>query len=152
MPPISIRPAVQDPTAQAEKTIQRATNAAGDWLAGIKSPRRDPKAQAIKGNATYKNAMQVALAADAYLHGVQNMDVDAMLATLDLLGTGVYTAGLAARKSKLVAKLTKMAPLLTAHKAKMDSMPTATDSDRQAKMIANLQGMKEIGKQLAGIR
>jgi hypothetical protein len=59
---------------------------------------------------------------------------------------------LAARKSKLVAKLTKMAPLLTAHKAKMDSMPTATDSDRQAKMIANLQGMKEIGKQLAGIR
>jgi hypothetical protein len=130
--------------------VQRASAAGETWKAGVLSPRKSPKAQAIASNARYKGQMQAAIAADSYLHGVQNIDEDAMAATVNALGAGVYTQGIAARLPKIQASLEKMQPMKAALKATIDAMANVTDADREARMLSNKRGMQSIGKMMRG--
>jgi len=150
MPPITVRPSGFDSAAIAKKTTDRAQAAGQDWLTGVLNPRKDPKAAAIASNAHYKQSMQTALNEDAFLKGVQGIDLDQMATTINALGASVYTQGVAARQAKLAAAWQKYGPLLGDLQARVNAMPNVTDADRENKAIAMMRGLKLIKKQLRG--
>jgi hypothetical protein len=121
-------------------------NAAGSrWVEGIKNPRRDPQQAALKATARYKEQTLKAINEGRYEQGVAAYSVDQMIATVDALGANVYTQGVATRVHKIEAAQGVLLPLMARHLATIDAMPAVTDADREARMLANMRGMKQVG-------
>lgn len=147
-PPGELLPSVE---SWVEKQVTRTTAAGEAWKEGVKNPRRDPVAQAKKSNTKYKNAVQAALASDKWLRSLDKIDPNQVAATVEALGAGVFTQGVSARRGKIAAAIGKLRPLLLTHMTANDAMPGDTPEQREAKMIANLRGMRSIGAKLRGM-
>jgi hypothetical protein len=133
------------------KQLQR-TLAAGDaWLRGVQSPRRNAKDGALKAVQKYKNAMQASLSSGKWEKSIAKIDDAVTQAVIAALGPGVFTQGVKARTQKIQAALEKLRPLLLSHTQAIAAMPDNTDAEREAKMIANLRGMRGIGAKLRGM-
>jgi len=148
--PVSLSPRIPEASTMVGKLIDNATNAGQRWVDNTSSPRKDPIAGMKKSNAKYKGAMQASLSADTWLKGVNNIDEAAMYETIKTLGAGVFTQGLSARKAKIEKIFTKMRPMMVALAQTLDAMPTDTDAQREAKMIAAKRGMQAVGVKMQG--
>jgi hypothetical protein len=148
--PVSLAPRIPEASTMATKLVDNATAGGQHWVDGTLNPRKDPIAAMKRSVAKYTNAVQAALANKSWEKGVNNIDEAGMYETIRTLGSGVFTAGLAARKGKIERVFAKMRPFLVALAGTLDAMPTDTDQQREAKMIAAKRGMQEIGKKMAG--
>jgi len=149
--PVNLSPRIPEAADMAAKLVGNATNAGERWLANVQSPRKDPIA-AMKASATkYKNRMAEALSQGLWERGVANINEAEMYATIKALGAGVFTTGLAARTGKITAVFAKLRPMLVALAGTLDAMPTDTDAQREAKLLAARRGMIAIGKKMKGL-
>jgi hypothetical protein len=124
--------------------LRNAGNAGQDWLNGVQNPRRSPTAAAKAAVGKWKNNMQKAIADGRYEKGLAKSSDAQIIATATKVGPAGYTSGIQARQDKIQAAIQILQPKLTAHLAKIDAMPQDTDQQREAKMIANLQGMRAL--------
>jgi hypothetical protein len=148
--PINIRPIVPEASDWAA-SMQAGAAAAGEkWKAGVLNPRRNPKEEALKANASYKNGVQAALAEDRYAKGVATINLDEMAETVTALGGGVFTAGVAARKGKIERKIGQMRPLVVAAVNAVHALPKDTRDQRRARVLANMDAFESVGKKLRG--
>jgi len=150
--PVNLAPRIPEASTMSAKLVGNAQANAANWLANVLAPRKSPVAEMKKSSAKYKTRMQESLAAGDWDRGVANIDEGEMYATINALGSAVFTQGLAAREPKITRVFGKMRPLLLALTAQLDAMPTDTDGQREAKMIAAKRGMQALGKQLRGTR
>jgi hypothetical protein len=146
--PVTIGPRVLTGADWAKKQIARAQAAGADWLAGVKAPSREPLAAAAEANARWKNSVQAALAEDRFLKGVKSADEASMYATIEAGGAAVFTEGIRRREAKITRKVAALRELVLAAVTALDKMDTSTDAARKAKMTANYDAMKAVGKAL----
>lgn len=142
------------PNAQEMTTrmIQGATNNAEKWLDHTLNPTKNPKQQALKANGKYKARMQESIQQDSWAKGVQGYDEEAAVQAIRNAGTGAYVNGIQSRETKIRGKMEPYLRELGTHVQKLDAMPTDTAQQAEAKMLENLRGMRQIGKNLKGAR
>lgn len=149
--PINTGPRIPTAADWAEKQITR-TQAAGDaWQKGMNAPKKDPVAAAIAAKDKYNNSMQKVIQEDRFAKGLMQVDSQSIADSVNALGPQVFTNGVAARAPKIRRKVAMVREKLTVHVDTMDALPTATPEQREAKMIANLRGMRKIGDDLKGV-
>jgi len=148
--PITLAPRVASAADQVTKLVSNATNAGQLWVTNTLRPKKDPLARAKASVTKYKNAMQASLTEDRYAKGLATVDEGAMQATIQAIGASGFVNGITARTAKITNKFAKLQPLQVALANQLDAMPTDTDAQREAKMLAAKRGMQAIGKQLKG--
>jgi hypothetical protein len=148
--PITLAPRVASAADQVSKLVSNATNAGERWVANTLRPKKDPLARAKASVTKWRNAMQEAITGGRYEKGLAATDEAAMQATIQAIGSAGFVSGITARQAKITRKFGQLQPLQVALANQLDAMPTDTDAQREAKMLAAKRGMQAIGKQLAG--
>jgi len=132
-------------TPAAERTANMLAGVqanAQKWQAHVLAPKRNPKQAALAANQKYKNAMTEAIQQDRFAKGISNYDEDAAIATIQQIGATNLVNGVAARQPKIERANQALDAKLAAHLRSIDAMPTNTPQEREAKMLANLRGMR----------
>jgi hypothetical protein len=136
------------PEESVKRMIEGAGNAAGRWEQGIQNPRKDFKTAAIAAKDKYVKRTQEALADDRWAKGMGQVDSSAAIATALARGGGSISEGMRARQPKILRRVTKYFGLLAPHIDAMDRLPTTSAADADNKMLANVRGMRDIGKKM----
>lgn len=143
--------AVTPPDKWAKKMLERSANAGQDWLDGVKNPSRDPAQAAVKAAPKWKQKMQDAIASGKWEKKMAKVNGAEIAAAAERAGPSAYTQGIANRSEKITRVIADLQPRVSALQNKINSLPDVTDADREKKMIENMRGMKQIGKDRAGI-
>ncbi len=130
--------------------LQGAANAGDKWLRGIKAPSRDPKAAAKAAETKWAARTTQAIQEKRFGKGIDGYNLDDAIATAEKVGGAGYAAGVANREAKIRAKVSKLQPLVVAAKRTLDAMPSDTDAQAEAKAVAAIKLMREIGKTMRG--
>lgn len=149
--PITLGPPVISPEEWAEKQVKNASAAAQEWLKNVKRPRRDPLKAAIAAAPKRAEKVRQALEEKKWEKAMAKVDEDVMYAVIDAVGAEGYRRGVEARKSKVVARVKELQPMVTVLKKEIEAMPDVTDADREARLLAARRGMIAIGKKRRGL-
>lgn len=89
-------------TAQqsAQKFVERASGASGDYVAGASSTSKDQSARAIGAKEIYKSALTASFGRDAYAKGLQKSGKSGWLDGVTKKGAERYAGGVAVSASK----------------------------------------------------
>jgi hypothetical protein len=150
--PIQLGPRLPSAEEWAAEQIQGAANKADKWLAKTTRPRKNFKEEALKPDARkrYKDSMQKVIAEDRHAGGMENVDVDETMDIIKAGGSSAYSEGVARREKKIARRVKELHADRLALCNHLDSMPTATDADREKKMVENRRGLIAIGKARRG--
>lgn len=135
-------------TAQqiTDETIKGVADNADKWLDGFKNPRRNPQEEAKKSGTKWKNAVSSADAQKAFVENVGSYNVDDAIKVAEEVGKDNLVKGVAARKAKILRANQELQPKREAAFDAINAMPTDTDAQREAKMIANKRAMQALNK------
>lgn len=147
---ITTGPRLPSPQDWAANQIQAAQNAAGKWLQNTLHPSKNPIVEAKKAAGRYASETQKAIQENRFAKGLDRVNEDDMVATITQVGAAGFSAGVSNRAGKIKSAIDRLQPVLLAHVQKMDGLPVETEAQREAKVIENLRGMRQIGKQLRG--
>lgn len=143
--PISLSPAVITEADWVEKQVTN-TLAAGDrWEKNTLAPRKDPVAAAIAANEKRKTNLEEAERKGKWLKSMGKVDMTARQETIKAVGASGFKRGVEARRTKIATKIKKLRPLVMAVKETVAALPDATPDQREAKMVANLHMMRDVG-------
>ena len=148
--PRALAPRVPETADWVNKQIDNARAAADRWKAGALRPKKDPIAEAKKAKGKWKNKMEAAIRDDAYARGLDAVDEDAMIATIEATPASAFSEGIERRRQKITGKVERLRGNVLALANTLDAMPVDTDQQREAKMIAARRGMIEVGKKMKG--
>jgi hypothetical protein len=115
-----------------------------NYLAGIKSPKRDPIKAAIDAQGRYEEQMKKDEVLKRRKASLEKVTSAEWLAMAETLGPDKLVDGVVKRQYKVERFVSKFQPLLKAHVAAIQSKPDVTDSDREARMLDNLRGLKAL--------
>uniref|UniRef100_A0A6M3LUC8 Uncharacterized protein n=1 Tax=viral metagenome TaxID=1070528 RepID=A0A6M3LUC8_9ZZZZ len=115
-----------------------------NYLRGIRNPKKDPIKAGIDAQGKYEAAMKDPKVLKRRKEALQKTNMDEWTAMTEAIGAGKLVEGVVARKFKVERFVAKFQPLLKAHLVAIDAMPDVTDANREAKMIANVKGLKEL--------
>lgn len=146
--PRNLAPRVAETGDWVGKQIGNAQNAAQRWKDRVRTPRKDPVAEAKKASQKWKNKMQEAIQGDRFAKGLAQVDEAAMIETIEATDPTVFSGGIERRRGKITSKVEKLRPKVLALANTLDAMPTNTDAEREAKMIAARRGMLKIGSEM----
>jgi len=127
----------------ANKQIRRALQAVPDYEAGIKNPDRDPIAAAIKSDARRKNELAKAEAEGRWLKAMQSKTLQDWQEPTLTKGVQRYQQGVEASPADVLSFWQEQAQKLETIKSTISTMPNATEQDRVARMVKNLELMKK---------
>jgi hypothetical protein len=132
--------------AWASKALERGQAAGQAWVDGSLAPKRDPVAAALAKNDLRVARIQQSITDKTWESSMQRVDAAARDQTIAAVGAQGYAAGLRNREQKIRNSIAKLQPLVASHVAKIDGLPAKTDADMENRMLANLRGMKALGK------
>jgi len=148
--PVTLAPRVPEAGTWAAKQIQRTMAAGAAWKEGVMHPKKNPVEAAKAANGKYKAKMAAALQADSFLKGLGNVDVDEMYRVIEATGEEVFTGAVQRREGKIRHRIEEIRDDVLALATTIDAMPQDTEAQREARVIANLRGMKAIGQKRRG--
>jgi len=149
--PITLGPRVVSPTDWAEDQVKAAKDKATKWLERSRKPKKVPSIAALEAKAKYRNRLEEALAGGHWEAAMGRVDEDLRLRIIEAVGSSGFSQGVERHKEKVTAKVKLLHPLVAALAVELDGMPVATDSDREARMLAARRGMIAIGKKMKGL-
>jgi hypothetical protein len=149
--PITLGDPVLNAEDWAKRMIDRATNAATDWLNASLKPKAVPSKAALAANTKRVNNLQKSITDKTWEGAMAKVDEDQRLKTITKRGAGAFSSGVSDRSEKIGAVVGKLQPLVLALKKTLDGMPQDTDAQREAKMIAAKRGMQAIGLKMKGL-
>jgi hypothetical protein len=146
--PIQLGPRLPSAEDWAEEQVSGAAAKADKWLTNTTRPKKNFKEEALKEDAKkrYKESMQRVIAEDRHAGGMALVDVDETIKTIEAGGSSAYSNGVSRRKAKILRRVKELHADRLALCNHLDGMPTATDADREKKMIENRRGLIAIGK------
>jgi len=115
-----------------------------NYLRGIRNPKKDPIKAGIAAQGKYEAAMKDPKVLKRRKTALEKTNMDEWTAMAEAIGAGKLVEGVRARRYKVERFVAKYQPLLKAHLATIDAMPDVTDANREAKMIANVKGLKDL--------
>jgi len=139
------------PERWKDKLIKRATAAASDWIDGIKSPSRDPVKAAIEADAKWKDRVMQAIKEDRRKKALEKVSHADIVAVVEKLGERAFVDGITAREAKIAKRIAELQPLVQAVSDAIQSMPDATDADREKRLLMARRLMIEVGKKRRGV-
>lgn len=121
-------------------------NAVGqsNYKLGIQNPKKDPIQAGIAAEQAWRNGLKAAEDRNARVKGLEKTNIAEWAGYAENIGASKLVEGVTKRAAKVNKFLTGYVPLLTDTVTKLDSMPTATTSDRNAKVIANLEALRAL--------
>ena len=146
--PITLGPRVVAPTDWAKDQVEAAKSKATKWLEKSRRPKKVPSHAALAAAPKYYNRLEESIAEKRWDGAMAKVDEDLRLQVIEAVGSAGFSRGIEAHKPKVEAKVKLLQPLVLALAQALDAMPVATDSDREAKMLAARRGMIQIGKTL----
>jgi len=150
-PGVHIQNPGPDPARMTEKLIRRAQGAAGDYVEGMRNPRRDPVAAAKRAAGKWANRLQEAINNRSYEKGVGSQDYAEAVRIATEDGGSAYTQGVAKRASKIARVYQDLAPRLGAVSQAIQAMPQDTEAQREQRLLAARRAMIALGKARKGI-
>lgn len=135
---------LKSPTDWVNKQIGNMS-AVGEqnYRAGIAAPKRDWQTSAIQGQAAYETAMRDQATLKRRETAIRNVTSDEWAAQAER-GASRLVQGTLDRRPKIERKVAALHQLMSSHLQRIDQMPTATASQREERMIANVRGMREM--------
>lgn len=151
--PITLGPRLPSPEEHTRLQIQGAQNNASKWLQRTTHPKKNFKEEALRATSVdrYHNSMQRVLQHKLWSGGMALVDESETIATIERRGANVYSQGVADREAKILRRNKELHSDRLALAASIDALPVGTDAEREAKMIANLRGLKAIGAKRRGV-
>jgi hypothetical protein len=151
--PISIGRRIPTPEDIAEMQVKGARDNKEKWLRNTLTPKKNFKEEALKPTSVerYKNSMRKVIEEDRHAKGMSLVNETEVHNTIKALGSEHYAKGVEARKEKVLRSAKELDSARLAAAATIDAMPTSTEEEREAKMIANKRAMQAIGDQRRGI-
>ncbi len=140
---------LKDPATWVNDQIAGVRNSLDKYRDGVANPSRDPKTAMQAAKDRYKDSMAKSLSDDRWAKSIDGINFDEA-AQLAIASADQLAAGVEKRKDKITRRVTKLHGLLGPHVQAMNAMVVKSDADADAKMIANVKGMREIGKKMRG--
>ncbi len=134
----------------ASKQIANAVNGAQNWVDGVQRPSADFKAAGLAAAGKWKARTQEAIQGDRFAKALAKVNVDEAIATAVAVGGAGFAAGIQAREAKIRRTVADLQPRVAAVKAAVDAMPQDTEAQRDARALAAIKGMREVGKSRKG--
>jgi len=146
--PMVLGPRLPTPEEWADLQVKGSQDNAAKWLARTTKPRKNFKAEALKetSKARYRTSMERVIRDGTWEGGMGLVDESETMDIIAKRGSGVYSSGIADRKAKITRRVKELHSERLALAAAIDAMPVATDADREAKVIANIHGLRAIGQ------
>lgn len=91
----------------AQKFVERAGQASGDYVAGAESTSKDQSSAAIAASAIYAQAVQASITKGSYAKGLQKSGKAGWLAGVKAKGAERFASGVAASASKYATESAK---------------------------------------------
>lgn len=151
VPGVHINNPGPDPNKTAAKLVRRAQAASGDYVDGMKNPKRDPVQAAARAEGKYEDRVRAAIANKSYGKGVRKQDYGEAVRIATEDGGAAYTAGVTKREAKILRVHTDLMPRLGALSQAIQQMPQDTDAQREQRLLAARKGAIAIGKARKGI-
>jgi len=150
--PMVLGPRLPSADEWADLQVAGARNNAAKWLARVTKPKKNFKEEALRetSRARYRTSMEQVLAKDLWAGGMALVDESETMATITAGGSAVYTSGVERRKAKIRRRVAELREDRLALCSTIDAMPVGTDTEREAKMIANKRGLQAIGLRRRG--
>lgn len=143
--------AVADASRMLAKYTARTQASAPDYVYGVQNPRRSFKAAALAANGKWKNRTQEAIQQDRFAQGMQSVNEQEAIATATADGGSAYTSGIQKRLAKVGRAFAIIAPQIARVSAQVQAMPQDTPAAREARMLANLRGMRTVSVRSGGV-
>jgi len=145
--PMVLGPRLPSPEDWAQLQVKGCSDNAAKWLERVTKPKKNFKAEALKetSQARYKTSMEQALRDGTWAGGMSLVDESETIATIAKRGSAAYSSGVADRVPKITRRIKELHSDRMALAATIDAMPTSTDAEREAKIIANKRGLQAIG-------
>lgn len=134
---------LNNPAAIGKKWAQRASNAAGDYKAGVNDVTENPMDKAAAAVDTWQRRVSSPEARSKFVSNLQGRPISDWKSAATGKGAQNYVTGVQAAESKMTAFAQDVAPFMLALQQRVRSMPNATAADRQARAIAWMTGMAE---------
>jgi hypothetical protein len=152
--PITLGPRLPDAKTWASDQIDGAKAKASKWLRNTTHPTKNFKEEALKPEAQkrYKDSMTRVLEQNLHAGGMALVDESETMAIISARGEGVYSKGIEDRRAKIERRVDELHADRLALVHTVDGMPIATDEQREAKMVANVRGLKAIGARRRGAK
>lgn len=145
---MQIRPPLPDPAEHTKRLIEGVQGATERYREGVRNPRANFKEEALKAKGAWKDGVTKAIAEDSFAKGINQVNADDAIELAATIGADSLAAGVAARAKKIEEKATKMRPLMSAVIQQVRSMPADTEAQRDARVLAQIKGSREVGKKL----
>lgn len=150
--PITLGRRIPTPARMTELQLKGVRDNKQKWLDNTTKPKKNFKEEALKPDAVerYKESMRLVIAEDRHKGGMELVDESETMAIIKKVGAEGYAKATEAREAKILRAHESLDSDRLALASTVDGLPTVTDDDREAKMIANVRGLKAIGKKRRG--
>lgn len=136
------------PTAQAvaQKWAQRTSAAAGDYAKGVANTDKDPTALAIAAGPRLLQNFTAAFNSGKWANGLRRSGKAGWQAAVAAKGQTNFATGVQAAEAKVTDAFGHLLAFEQNLLNNVSSMPNVTDSDREARMLAWVRGMRNYTK------
>ena len=150
--PMVLGPRLPSAEEWAELQIKGAKDNAQKWLDRTTHPKKNFKEEALRTSSVerYHNSMERVLSEKRWEGGMELVNESDAMDTIKRRGSAAYSKGVEDRRPKILARVKELHSDRLALAVAIDTMPVSTDDEREAKMIANVRGLKAIGTKRRG--
>lgn len=150
--PIQLGPRLPSADDWAKEQVAGAKNKAAKWLKNTVRPRKNFKEEALKATSRerYNTSMEEVIREDRWAGGMELVDESETMKIIEARGSSAYSSGVADREAKIRRRVEELHADRLALAHVIDDMPVSTEEEREAKMVANVRGLKDIGKRRRG--
>lgn len=135
---------VKDPTRWADKQLARVKVSGDDYRKGVESPAKNPITEALRKNEKRIANLQKSIREKTWEKTMAKLTLEDWKKPTLELGAERFIRGVEANEQKIRDFVNKFQPMLVSHVATIEAMPDTTDSDREARVLANLRGLKKL--------
>lgn len=133
------------PQEVADKWAARAGAAGADYARGVETTDKDPTALAAANGQRYISGVQEAYSSGKWARRLQQVGKTGWQAAVRDKGVANYGTGIAAAKDKYAAAIGPVLAAVQAGQRIVAGMPSATAAQRDARMVAFVQHMRQFG-------
>jgi len=131
------------PLQTAEKQIKNSKNAVANFVAGAMAVKEAPNAKAAKAKGKYLSGVQAAVDSGAYEAGNNSVSLASWQDAMSNKGSKNYPTGIDYAKQKIIDFHAAFDPFRDSVANRVNQMPSDTESERDQKMLANVQGLRQ---------
>lgn len=132
----------KSPERSAAKYARNAAAAQQDWKEGVEAVTDNPMAKAAAADGKWQTNVSAPDAREKFKRNVGRVSADEWK-TRTTQATGRYAQGVAGAEGKMLKHQQEIAGHMDALRRKIDAMPNVTPADKDARMLAWSQGMRQ---------